>query len=229
MNNSLINRPPIGFIVEGKGEYHCYPSIITRVLGENRFKIPIINANGIGGIINHLKEHLSDMVTSHKPFSIIVTIDLRDVIENKQVSNCRELKTHIEKDIDEWRQNSKDNKKFEPFPEKFSVVIQIKKFESWIIADKEGLKSSGYMIKHDDHVQWDNVDNDVEKPCAWLEEMCGRKLKFKNPDVCKSLFNCLDLNNVKLKSVSFNKFCREVNQFYSAWKVKCLEFGGHNT
>jgi hypothetical protein len=31
MSKPLVARPPIGFIVEGQGEYDCYPSFVQQI------------------------------------------------------------------------------------------------------------------------------------------------------------------------------------------------------
>ncbi len=48
MSKPLIARPPIGFIVEGHGEYNCYPSLVQRIVGAKGFHIPregVANSN----------------------------------------------------------------------------------------------------------------------------------------------------------------------------------------
>jgi len=73
---SLPNRPPIGFIVEGHGEYNCYPSLVSRIVDGDGFKIPRVNAMGCGNIVRHLDRQLRPLVLADHPYRVIVTLDL---------------------------------------------------------------------------------------------------------------------------------------------------------
>jgi len=86
-----ICQPPIGFIVEGDGEYYCYPSLVCRILRKRGFDIPIVNAGGCGSLVKRLDDHLDSLVLSKHPYNIIVTLDLKDMLSEHFYSDCKQL------------------------------------------------------------------------------------------------------------------------------------------
>ncbi len=98
MTNTIsnINRPPIGFIVEGTGEYNAYPSLVSRILAVNNLHLPIVNSGGCGTIYRNLGRLLSNLILTYHPLNIIVTVDLIDAIKQKMHKNCEELRLALE-------------------------------------------------------------------------------------------------------------------------------------
>ena len=140
--NDLAYRPPIGCIVEGKDEYYCYPTIISKILNVRGMHIPIIVANGYSGILNHLEEHLEDLVSTVHPVNVIISIDLLDVINANIFNNCVSLFNKLSTDIDNWITLNNQNNNFLPFPDIVSIIIQIQRLETWFIADKYTLNKN---------------------------------------------------------------------------------------
>ncbi len=218
---SYYSRPPVGFIVEGRGEFDSYPSILSKIIGASFLNLPRINARGNGGIIRRLHEHLADIVTTHKPVSVMVTVDLVDLIDQGVVSTCAELLEIILSDLEEWCKDNSSLPKYLPFPEKFSVVIQIPKFESWLIADKHSLWQYGYIRESDGEERWTNVDQQVRNPHQWFRDVSLESLDLKQPMICKEVAGCINIDVVKTVSPSFDKFYREVRKLYDHWQSKC--------
>jgi hypothetical protein len=219
MKYDYFGRPPLGFIVEGKGEYYSYPSIVSRIVKACGFCIPVSNAEGYGGILNHIDEHLTDMISSWKPVTIIVTMDLIDVIRAGIVEDCKELTKTLSDSIFRWVEQNKSSNKFVPFPDLFKIIVQIPKFEAWLIADKANLKRGGYI--HEEGAPWLNVDDEVSNPVQWLEENCQKRINVKHPGTCKEMVTAIDVEIVRGYSRSFDKFYREVKFCYDFWLEKC--------
>ncbi len=156
-----FQRPPFGFIVEGTGEYLAYPSIVARIVKESGFNIPRVNAGGFAQVVHHLEEHLSDIVATYKPLSILITVDLIDVLYNKTARDCSELISILHGRIGAWSRANEHVVKFQPFPEQISVVIQIQKFEPWIIADKFGLRDGGFINLPEGECDWGGYPDEV--------------------------------------------------------------------
>jgi len=218
---SYYSRPPVGFIVEGRGEFDSYPSLLSKVIDESSLNFPRINARGNGGIIRHLHEHLSDIVKTHKPVSVMVTVDLIDLVDEGIFTTCAELLEALVFNLNKWAEDNSSFPKYLPFPEKFSVVIQIPKFESWLIADKRSLCQRGYINIPDSEEQWTNVDDEVKNPHKWFHEVSQQGLDLKQPLVCREIAGCIDIDVVKTVSPSFDKFYREVRKLYDHWQSKC--------
>jgi len=215
-NNVPFNRPFIGFIVEGAGEYNAYPTLISKIVGNNKIYSPIINSNGYGGILNHLEENLNDLIKTYHPHSVIITIDLLDVINGNIFSNCKELKAFLVKKINSWIKHNQKKLVLSPFPESISVVIQVQRFETWFIADKFTLQRHNYIKLCSKEKPWSNVDEEIKNPCEWLNSV-NNDINLKQPRQCKEVISKLDINEMKLRSYSFNKFFRDVNKIYTSW------------
>ena len=213
-NISTVARPPVGFVVEGRGEYNCYPSLFCRCIGGVPLPVPRVNAGGYTNIIKRLKEHLTDLCISHKPYSIIVTIDLRDVIREKHVYNCQELLVLLKKQVEEWFIEARSDKRLHPLPVNITPVIQVHTFESWIIADLKGLKKSNYILKNTE--EFTNVE-EIGNPAKWLRENMVYRTDIKNPHFAKGIISVIDPDRMKKSSASFDKFYRECCASYSDW------------
>jgi hypothetical protein len=208
----LVIRPPLGFVVEGHGEYYCYPSLVCRVVDGSGFPIPIANARGYGNIVCHLGDQLRDLVLAYHPYHVIVTVDLKDVLEAGLYASCSELRTELERQASDWLLGAQEQPRLQPLPESIVAVIQVKKFESWMIADVCGLRESGYLVVDED--QPVDVDEDVDDPASWLRRCTLPGLKLKNPRCAKEVVTCLDPEIIRANSRSFEKFHREVCSSY---------------
>ena len=218
-NITLLNRPPIGFIVEGRGEYNCYPSLVCRIIDSSGFKVPRVNAGGYGNILRHLRDQLQALVLADHPFHVIVTVDLKEVIELGLHSDCRQLRADLEKQAKDWLVNARCDHRLQPLPELITVVVQVQKFESWMIADVSSLRESGCLRAEEP--QFSNVDEEIRDPAAWLRNRISPALNFKNPKCAKCIISCLDLTVVRKHSPSFDKFHREVLSSYNCWCQAC--------
>jgi len=214
-----INRPPVGFIVEGHGEYNCYPSLVGRIISSAGVNIPRVNVGGYGGITRNLGEQLTLLVLAHYPFHIIITIDLKDVLKDKLYDNCEELRIDLEEQAKDWLGNSQHDSRLQPLPERITIVVQIQQFESWIIADISSLNESGCLEAAE--LEFTNVDQDILNPAAWLRKHLRSDLDQKNPKCAKVIISCLDPNVMRIKSPSFDKFYREVLSSYDCWCQVC--------
>jgi len=214
-----VNRPPIGFIVEGHGEYNCYPSLVCRVVNSTGFPVPRLNAGGYGKITSHLADQLRDLVLTHHPYHVIITLDLREVLAGGLYSSCAELRADLEHQAAHWLASSQVQPRLHPLPERIIAVIQVQSFESWMIADIGGLRESGYLAV--DECQPENVDEEVSNPASWLHRRRLPGRNHKNPMCARAIISCLDPSVVRSNSRSFDKFCREVLLSYSAWCREC--------
>ncbi len=180
-------RPPIGFILEGAGEYATYPSLATRSLGAAGLHIPRINARGFGGILTGLEEHLDDLVRSYHPLSIIVAMDLRDVVECGLYVDCASLRAELLRRAQSWAASRTGAVPFEPMPQPIGVVIQVQLFETWWLADPDGLRRTGLFQIDPADCRWGNVDQDVSNPLAWLEKRLVRPTNLKSTAVASTV------------------------------------------
>jgi hypothetical protein len=218
MNNGILlsSRPPIGFIVEGYGEYHSYPCLVSKIISNNSLKIPIENAKGNGNIIKNLDEHITDLMLSNKPLYVIITIDLIDNL-CETITDCKCLFNFINSQITNWKSSHKFDKRVQPFPLSFIIIIQIKKFETWMIADRISLNDSGLINLNDNEkINWIDVDNECN-PVKWLKEHEKSRLNTKKPKIAKSLLSKQNVKIMKNCSKSFNKFFKEITNCYNSW------------
>lgn len=208
----ISSRPKLGFIVEGHNEYNFYPSIITKILGYYPSDYKIVNANGIGNIIKHLDDSLLALVKTVSPEKIIVTIDLKDCIDQKFVTNCRELKDLITCSASKWLQTQKEQGSLnDKLPEEIIVVIVDKCFETWLIADIEGLKNCEYFDKYMLEENFSNVDDEVISPASWLKSRSLIVGNLKSIKIVRSIVSKIDPNIGKNYSRSLRKFYKEVS------------------
>lgn len=216
-NAELCGRPSIGFIVEGHGEYHSYPSIVSRLVDVKGLYLPRVNAEGNGNILRNLVEHIDDLVTSHHPLSVIVTLDLRDSLAQGRYSNCVEVLEYLTGVIAEWSSSRRGKDRFEPIPQRFAVVLQVQTFETWLAADPRGLAEGGLIVLRGDERDWGNIDNELGNPCAWIGERLVSGASSKSPKTCAMVVSKIDLDLVYNRSRSFRKFCAEVRLAYRSW------------
>ena len=216
--NNIITRPAIGAVVEGKGEYYCYPSLVSRIVNTPGLYIPVVYAGGIGNIRKHLHENLSDLVLSHKPYIAVITIDLRDNLESG-FTYCQELKEFIVKQARDWIISVQDNERFQPLPVNIEVVIQIQQFESWYLSDPVSLANTGFFDVTG--LSPGDTDTTILNPANFLEDhkMCERKLK--DPQFAKEIISGLDPSVMRTNSKSFDKFYREISKAYTSWCEEC--------
>ena len=215
----LVRRPPLGFIVEGHGEFNCYPSLVCRIVEGSGFKVPRVNAGGYGNIVRHLGDQLRALVLVHHPYHVIVTLDLKDVIAADLYDGCAELREDLEKQASEWLADSESQARLQPLPERILVVVQVQRFESWMIADTVGLRSSGYLTA--DEGQPLHVDEEVYDPLSWLHRRTAPGRNHKNPTCAKEVVSSLDPRTMRVNSRSFDKFHREVCSSYWRWCQEC--------
>jgi hypothetical protein len=216
--SEMIGYPPIGFIVEGHEEYHCYPSLVCRIINAHGINVPRANAKGTGNIIRHLEEHLDDIVASRHPHHVLVSVDLKDNIDD-EFKDCESLRSYLIKQTVQWLNKAGSNPRLQPLPASIAVVIQIPQFESWMLADIKNLKGSGHFIIEEDHIP--DVDSQISNPAAWLKErnVSGRRLK--DPRFAKEIITKLDPNVMRQNSKSFDKFSRETIIAYHNWCQIC--------
>lgn len=215
---SLISRPPLGFVVEGAGEHGCYPSIVSRIVNASNFDIPIVNAGGYGGIIRNIQEQLTSLVRLKKPYHIIVTVDLKDVIDAGFYSTCADLLLDLNGKIDDWFRSAQDDTRLQSLPERISVVIQVLKFESWFAADVAGLKTAGYVQSDVD--QPDNTDK-LRNPDQWLKDRIIGTKSVKNQRHARLMVSSINPETMRDYSPSFDKFYREVQSSFTSWCSDC--------
>jgi len=217
---SLITRPPIGCVVEGHGEYSCYPSLVCRIAQAKGFRVPIVNAGGFGRIVRDLGGQLTSLVLAYHPFHVLVTIDLRDVQNKRLHSSCADLVNDLQTQARVWMNSSLSNPRLQPLPARVVVVVQIQKFEPWMIADVAGLIAAGYLTANESQVP--NVD-EISDPIAWIRARAVQHIDTKNPMCARNVVASLDTTRMRMNSHSFDKFFREVSASYECWLQTCQQ------
>jgi len=218
MNNSI--RPPVGFIVEGTGEWASYPSIVTSICGCSGFKIPRVNAEGCGNITGHLSEHLDDMASVDAPMAMMVTVDLRDVLRNGSFSDCITLKKHLHTLCEQWMATRRLDPRFAGrLPAEIVVVIQVQCFESWLLADSESLVVAGYLKRDAIGVPLTEVDGTVLNPSAYIDDNGTEFFRPKAPACVKSVCSNISTIEMERNSRSFRKFAKEVRRLVVIWQT----------
>lgn len=204
----MSQRPQIGFIVEGRGEWNAYQSIAAKICG-----YPIycrsINTEGYGGITSNIEEHLRDLVSIAHPYHIIVALDMIDVIKAGLFHSCEELKKHLINRVEVWQQQASTHPKFTPLPDSITIVIQVPKFESWLIADFDGISSVGLIKAKDGDTSFEDVDRQVDDPASWLKDRI-QNYRSKDPGVAKKLITASDVTIMQERSRSFRKLAKEI-------------------
>lgn len=214
---NIAARPPIGFIVEGFGEYEAYPALTSRIAGAAGFHIPRVNAKGFGGITSGLSENMDDLVRLYHPYTVIVTLDLVDVIRRDMFADCAEVRESIEAQLRTWAKERANRREFQPLPETCVVVIQVPKFESWWLADPQSLLARGLFEFRLDECEWSNVDSEVPNPARWLEDRLKSSINMKSQSLGNEILCSHDLARMVSMSRSFQKFEKEVRLAYERW------------
>lgn len=203
-------RPCLAFVVEGRGEYESYPSIVSKVFDSPSGRIPIAEASGWGDVWQNLEMHLTDVIATCHPHMIIVTVDLADVIEGTEHDACDTVRAELQRRCDEWRaRQSADSA-----PDEVVVVLQCQMLESWILADLDCL--SGCYGLADSHEELPKSVDEQPSPVAWLKRNCASPPRTKRPKEIKSLLSSINIATARQSSRSFDKFCREIER---AWTI----------
>lgn len=211
----MSNRPPIGFIVEGHGEYNCYPSLFCKISDGSGFKIPIVNAGGCGGILKHLGEQLSNLLMTDSPESVIITVDQKDALHQGFAEDHDDLIQKLKQAIEKWQQSAATDPRLQPLPTRICCVIQVQKFESWLIADVEGLKAAELI--RSDITQMPNAEA-IPEPTAWLKDALKYEANLKSPHFAKKVVAALTPAVMKNHSQSFSVFYTECQTSYAEWE-----------
>ncbi len=152
-----------------------------------------------------------------KPLHVIVTIDLLDVIKSGIYADCESLRKSLSEQANDWLNCASKDNRVTNQPESISIVIQIQKFEAWIIADVNNLRNNNFLTRNTPDIS--DADN-VSNPASWLRTYLLTKKSFKNPNFAKQLISPLNPDRMRKKSRSFDKFYREVNRGYKDWISK---------
>lgn len=210
----MQTRPPVGFIVEGHGEHNCYPSLFCKINNSSGFKVPVINAGGCGSIVKRLPQQLNDLLTVDSPEHVIVTVDLKDVLSQNLAQSEEQLIQILETEIAKWRAEASTDTRLHPLPKKIVCLAQVLKFESWILADTQGLKTAS-IIKT---TAEDLTDAEaIAEPVAWLKKNMVSVNDIKNPKFAKTVIAALDPREMRHHSKSFGKFYTHCCELYEAW------------
>jgi hypothetical protein len=213
----VIARPPVGFVVEGQGEYACYPSLVAAITGTSGSTLnwPRVNAGGYGNILRNIDRYLEDLVKASHPCNVIVTLDLREPIRDGLYRDCRELRADLEARIRAWQQCAEQRSYLHPLPENIVVVVQIQSLETWVAADICSLQRLGYMRRYVQ--QPTNVDEAIPNPKKWLQAHLIVNRDLKHRDTAKEIMRCLEPEVMRANSRSFDKFLREVRRLHGLW------------
>lgn len=212
-----MNRPPIGFIVEGHGEYNSYPSLFCKINNISGVKIPVVNAGGCGSIIRNIDEQLTSLMMTDSPENVIVTVDLKDAIYQGFAKDKNELVALISDNISAWKEKAGVDGRLEPLPDNIVFVVQVRKFESWIISDVEGLKKA--EIVRSDVSQPLNAE-DIIEPTKWLKDSLKIDVNIKSPIFAKKVVAALNPSVMVQHSQSFMQFYNECKLMAERWMRK---------
>ena len=213
---SIWTRPALGFVVEGAGEFECYPSLAARLTNDQGWGV-CVNAGGFGSIISALDEHLTDLVIVHHPVAVIITVDLGDVLNNLDLDDCHAVKEHINCLVDQWKIDHAVDERCLPMPESISVVLQCPKIEAWLITNPEALAAESLINLEDDFKPWQDVDVEIRNPANWLESRLNGS-KLKRPSFQKKCVSATNLSIAEGRSRSFRKFAKEIRNGFEIWR-----------
>lgn len=211
MTNDVMTYPAIGLIVEGHGEFNCFPSLVCRIV-ENHVYVKLEKATNNNSIIKDLEKYIEYLVLAHHPFVVVVTLDLRDT--GVGPGGCGDLRKTLQQRADDWLKNTTDTR-LHPLPKSIQVILQVQTFESWLLADIEQLKSLGYVSTGAKLQDSDLIDN----PLKYLKENKGTKEYCKAPKLVKEIVSTLNIEEMSKTSRSFRKFKKEIALAYQAWQV----------
>jgi hypothetical protein len=215
------SRPPVGFVVEGFGEFYSYPSIVSRLLGNRSLHIPCVNAKGYGGVVKHLESHLEDLVRRSHPHRVIVTVDLRDVLKSRLgFENCGHVVRSLTARARQWLAVYGPAQGLGPLPHEVIIVVQVPQFETWLLSDPKRLEDM-YSLPPDWPQEPVDLDQSIDNPAATLREVSGGRFNPKNPSVVKAFVGGIDTEAMRQWSASFAKYCREVRRCHAEWLTAC--------
>ncbi|MDG1818518.1 MAG: DUF4276 family protein [Porticoccaceae bacterium] len=213
----MNSRPPVGFVVEGHGEFACYPSLFCRTVKISGLYAPAVNAGGCGSIVSNLGEHLTDLVSSRFPVSVIVTIDLQDALDQQLARDSVELLDLLNSEIQKWQEKAVSDSRCHPLPESIVAVLQVRKFESWLISDTVSLKASNILNSEAPDI---TDAESVESPCRFLQKHLIISGDSKNPKTAKIIVSKIVPDKMRVNSRSFAIFYNESKTAYELWISK---------
>jgi len=213
----MSSRPPIGFIVEGYGEFNCYPSLISKIAGAVGFKIPIVNAGGCGSLIKRLGDQLTDLFLADSPENVVVTVDLKDALSQGLASSHEDLIRILNSAATKWMTAAAADSRLHPLPNKVSCLAQVRKFESWLIADIQGLKDA-HLVRQE--IEQPADAEAIEEPVAWLHEALKSDVNIKSPSVVKQAIGTLNHEVMVVHSQSFSHFHDACAAMYQEWLTR---------
>jgi hypothetical protein len=213
---AAAQRPFVGVVVEGHGEYEAYPSLVNRLVGTSGVHVPCLNARGVGNVLERVERLLDDIVLAHKPMSVLVALDLTDALDVTKWKTCAALRRDLLSRCQRWLRGKAGDHRFMPLPARVDVIIQVPAFESWVIADTEGLARHHCFPDTIGATVWRDVDSEVPNPCAWLARVQTERFDSKNPRMVKQV----------LSGCSVRTLCKEVEAAYAAWEHEALGVRG---
>jgi Domain of unknown function (DUF4276) len=207
-------RPSLGCVVEGHGELECYRSLYSKIIESQCGHIPIVNASGFGGIFSNLRDHLTDLHKTHKPCTIIVTVDSIDILNARQANSIDEIYEKLNAIAQDWLAAGASDARLLPLPESIKCILQIKKFESWLISDIGGLKDAKLIV-----VECEDIEDTqaFEKPSEWLKKNLSCGGSVKNPAIAKKVVAALRPHEMIKRNASFNEFYLECVEAHKRW------------
>jgi hypothetical protein len=216
MNNQP--RAAVTLIVEGHGEYNHLPRMIP-LATKDWINIPRpIRAKGWGDVVCRLEEHLTDQVKAHHPYTVIVVLDKKDALDPKNgFDGCIAGMRQIQKAINNWYEKARSSGKLDPLPDGVVVIPACQKFESWIMADCDGLKSCSFINADVCHHDCANVDAEIPDPATWIINRCKNKTDIKHQPNVARMIACIDMKIVRERSKSFDKLCVKAELAYQRW------------
>lgn len=210
----MAYRAAIGFIVEGHGEFNCYPSLYCNAVHAPGLNVPRINASGCGDVVRNVREHLTDMCRTFSPYKVIVTVDFVDVIKQNLAADCADLVAILNAQINGWSEDAANDGRIAQLPMEIVAVIQVRKFESWLIADTQGLIDAGLV---DPSTRLISDAEAIDEPVKWIRENVNLSGDVKSPQFAKVITSALNPSRMINASHSFDKFYRECCAGYEAW------------
>lgn len=203
-----IVKPPLGVIVEGRGEFECFPSIICRLCNDIAQPPYLLNARGNGEITAHLEEHLSDLAETRSPLTILVCLDLKDALMNPKYTTCEELISNLRKRAISWK--TSDRVETSKLPDEIQIIAQVPKFESWMISDINSASNSSQINTNSLNIPRNitNVDAQITSPQSLLKKLFPKK-DIKNPNFVRAMITNSNPDEMEKNSRSFKKFAKE--------------------
>jgi len=220
--SDLALRPLLGLVVEGHCEFNCLPTAACRVVGSS-LNIKKSHPQGNGRVLHKLAEELSDIVVVHKPYWLIAVLDLVDALEDGTYISCKQVLEALSASVAKWFAMAQSDPRLSPLPSGVSVVLEIPEYESWLIADCQGLAESALVDAAKCTHSCTNVDDDIPNPDKWLHECLVERIDTKRKENCEALFSGVKVSRAREHSKSFDKFCREVEKAYASWLLELTE------